>query len=80
MRCPGATFTGILMLLGPFVHPEDYTGFPHKLGTFFLGFHAIWNGCFFMYRTVDARTRFVMKAKAEREARGNGNGGHGKKD
>ena len=28
--------------------------------------HHFWNGCFFMYRTVDANTRFTIK---EREAR-----------
>jgi hypothetical protein len=28
----------------------------------------VWNGCFFMYRTVDARTRFVLANEAPRGA------------
>ena len=57
------------MLLGPLIHPEHFSGLGHRAGHFLVGLHHYWNGCFFMYRTVDARTRFVEKLKAEKKAK-----------
>ena len=32
-----------------------------------IGVHNYWNGGFFMYRTVDARTRYIIKQKQAKE-------------
>ena len=50
-------------MLGPYLHPEYYVSKLHIAGTLLFGFHCYWNAGFFMYRTVDARTRFVIKEK-----------------
>ena len=56
------------MLLGPLIHPEHFSGLGHRAGHFLVGLHHYWNGCFFMYRTVDARTRFAIKEKEKKAA------------
>ena len=40
----------------------------HIVATFLFGLHAYWNSAFFMYRTVDAHTRYVLKKKEAKEA------------
>ena len=45
------------------IHPEHFTGDVHRALHAFMGLHHYWNGCFFMYRTVEARTRYVHRAK-----------------
>ena len=69
MRCPLAAYCGVVMVMGLFVRPQDFVSKGHMAGHFIMGAHAYWNGCFFMYRTVDARTRFVEKLKAEKKAK-----------
>ena len=65
LRCPFSVIMGWVMMAGAFIHPHHFTGAPHKYMHALTGLHHFWNGCFFMYRTVDARTRFVIKQKME---------------
>jgi hypothetical protein len=81
-RAPFATFFGIIMMLGPALYPSHYSNLVHRWGTFLFGLHSYWNGNFFMARTVDARTRYIIKQKQEKEAmptaaNGNGDGKKG---
>jgi len=69
MRAPFGQFIGIVQMLGPYLHPEYYTSKLHVAGTLLFGLHAYWNAGFFMYRTVDARTRFVLKQKELKAAK-----------
>ena len=43
------------------MHPSALSLFP-SIHAFSL--HRYWNACFFMYRTVDARTRYTLKQQS----------------
>ena len=60
IRCPFAVVSGYVMVMGPLLIPAHYTGVPHRFWQLVIGLHNVWNGCFFMYRTVDARTRHTL--------------------
>ena len=68
MRCPFCCITTFILIGGLFTHPEMFSGpFDGKVQMFVQlanVLHCGWNGCFFMYRTVDARSRFEEKRKA----------------
>ena len=68
LRCPVAVITAFISIVGAYLHPEHFTGMPHRCLHALVGLHNYWNGCFFMYRTVDARTRFAIKQKELKEA------------
>lgn len=68
LRCPCAVIAGYLQLVDPLVHGDQYLHLVHRLVVLLSGVHSVWNGCFFMYRTVDARTRFVLANEAPRGA------------
>lgn len=70
MRCPLSAYCGVVMVMGLYLKPGHFVSTGHMVGHALMGVHAYWNGCFFMYRTVDARTRFVEKLKAEKRAKG----------
>ena len=70
LRCPVAQLTAYLMFFGAILHPEHFAGPGHRFGHALIGVHHFWNGGFFMYRTVDARTRFVLKEKEKAAANG----------
>ena len=69
IRCPIAVVSAYLMFFGALLHPEHYTGQGHRIGHALIGVHHFWNGLFFMYRTVDARTRFTIKEKEKAAAK-----------
>ena len=66
VRCPIAVAVAALMVGGAILHPSHFVSRTHRWLTGLTGVHHFWNGCFFMYRTVDARTRFVLAAVAEK--------------
>ena len=68
MRCPIALVSAFLMIFGAVLQPAHFTGMGHRVGHALIGVHHYWNGQFFMYRTVDARTRFAIKEKEKKEA------------
>ena len=68
LRCPVAVITAFISIVGAYLHPQHFTGMPHRCLHALVGLHHYWNGCFFMYRTVDARTRFAIKQKELKEA------------
>ena len=55
--------SAINQIIGSYIHPSHYAGMAHRICTLVFGVQAFWNGGFFMYRTVDARTRFIIKSK-----------------
>ena len=66
LRCPVTTLSAYLMFFGALLHPEHFAGTGHRVGHALIGVHHFWNGNFFMYRTVDARTRYVLKEKEKK--------------
>ena len=66
LRCPVTTLSAYLMFFGALLHPEHFAGTAHRVGHALIGVHHFWNGNFFMYRTVDARTRYVLKEKEKK--------------
>ena len=68
LRCPIAMLSAFIHFGGVYNHPEHFTGTGHKIMQLCVGLHHFWNGGFFMHRTVDARTRFVLKEKEKKEA------------
>jgi hypothetical protein len=67
LRCPIAVVSAFLMFFGAIVNPDHFTGTGHRVGHALIGVHHFWNGLFFMYRTVDARTRYIIKEKEKKE-------------
>lgn len=68
LRYPLAMMTAAAMCGGPLLHPEHFASKTHRIMFFLVGVHHFWNGGFFMYRTVDARTRFTIKEKEKAAA------------
>ena len=65
LRCPGGVIIAFIMVFGASTLPaEAFMGPVHRVLHFLMGVQMYWNACFFMYRTVDARTRFVTKQQA----------------
>ena len=69
IRSPGAQAYALTMMASTFVHPGSFTTLTHRVVVFVCGVHHFWNPGFFMTRTVDARTRYFIKEKAEKEAK-----------
>lgn len=68
VRCPGGVVIAFIMTFGALMRPDDFTGPVHRFVHGLLGINMFWNACFFMYRTVDARTRYVLKEAAKSSA------------
>ena len=66
IRCPIAVVSAYMMFFGALLHPEYFTSYGHRLGHGFIGVHHFWNALFFMYRSVDARTRFFIEEKMKK--------------
>jgi hypothetical protein len=63
IRCPFAVVSGYVIMLGAVTSPTSFSSAAHRVSHFLIGVHNVWNGCFFMYRTVDALTRFTLTQK-----------------
>ena len=57
-----------IMTFGALMRPDDFTGPVHRFVHGLLGINMFWNACFFMYRTVEARTKYLLAAKANGKA------------
>jgi hypothetical protein len=69
IRCPGAHASAFIMFGAALLHPTIFSGNAHRLVVFLSGVHHYWNGAFFMYRTVDARTRYIQASKDKEKAK-----------
>jgi hypothetical protein len=63
LRCPFCCICTFLLLGSIWNKPEIFEDKGQMVIQALNAVHCGWNGCFFMYRTVDARTRFEMKMK-----------------
>ena len=62
LRCPGGVVIAFIMVFGAATLPAAaFMGPLHRVLHFLMGVQMYWNANFFMYRTVDARTRYVQK-------------------
>lgn len=59
LRCPFAVISGYIILMGAVTTPAAFLGPAHRTLHALTGVHNAWNGCFFMYRTVESRTRYA---------------------
>jgi hypothetical protein len=66
LRCPFCCICAFLLIGSVLTSPELFVDKGQMVVQTLNGVHAAWNGCFFMYRTVDARTRYVMGQKAQK--------------
>ena len=69
IRCPGAMAFALAMMASPLVQPANFATDTHRWVTLLCGVHHFWNAGFFMYRTVDARTRYFIKEKEQKKAK-----------
>ena len=67
MRSPFCSICAFILITSIFVHPEIFVSDLQRFAQFVNGVHAYWNGQFFMSRTVEARTKFVLAKKAAKE-------------
>ena len=68
IRAPFAVISAYFIVVGALTRPADFNSMTHRVVHGIIGVHNWWNGSFFMYRTVEARTRYVVAMEAEKKA------------
>ena len=68
IRAPFAVISAYFIVVGALTRPADFNSMTHRVVHGIIGVHNWWNGSFFMYRTVEARTRYVVAKEAEKKA------------